>query len=179
MNYCLGIPRYSQRFEPGEWPAGVLCAGKGSDYWGDRACGLACLRMILAYFGKPVPSQYELLVEGLQRNAYSPKGWIHKGLAELGESYSLRSAPIVIKNGNQLEQILKTTGPVITSVTHTFPEDGRRGGHLVVVCGRHTELEPTITFRDPSRWGASHSTVTEKRFFSSFTGRGLHFSLGS
>lgn len=137
------------------------------------------LEDLIAYFGKSVPTQYELLVEGLQRNAYSPKGWIHKGLAELGESYGLRSAPIVIKNGDQLEHILKTTGPVIASVTHTFPEDGRRGGHLVVVCSRHTESESIISFLDPSRWGASHSTVTEKRFFSSFTGRGIYFFLDS
>lgn len=25
MNHCLNIPRYSQRFESGEWPADTLC----------------------------------------------------------------------------------------------------------------------------------------------------------
>ena len=179
MEYCLSVPRYPQRFESGEWPEGALCAGEDSNYWGDRACGLACLRMIISYYRMQVPSQYELLVKGLERKAYSSKGWIHRGLAELGESYGLRAAPIVIENVNELECVLKTIGPVIASVTHNFPEDGRRGGHLVVVCGRHKDPESTVSFRDPSRWGASHSIVSEKRFFSSFTGRGIYFSLGS
>ncbi|MBO8171260.1 MAG: C39 family peptidase [Bacillaceae bacterium] len=177
MNYCLHVPRFSQRFESNEWPNGSLCEGEGPEFWGDRCCGLACLRMIMAYYKKHVPSQYELLVEALNINAYCSKGWIHRGLAELGKRYGLKGHPIAIQNGDHLQQLLETTGPIIASVTHKFPEDGRRGGHLVVVCGRHNENTLTISFRDPSRWGQNHSCVSEKRFFSSFSGRGICFSL--
>ncbi|MBS2772781.1 cysteine peptidase family C39 domain-containing protein [Anoxybacillus rupiensis] len=176
MDYCYNVSRYSQRFELREWPKGKLVDGKGAEYWGDRACGLACLRMIFSHYGKTVPSQYELLNQALKRRAYSPKGWIHQGLADLGEIYGLSAASIAIENATQLQLVLQITGPLIVSITHKFPEDGRRGGHLVVVCGRHKGPEPTITFRDPSRWGANNSTVSEKRFFSSFSKRAICFN---
>lgn len=179
MNYCMNIPHYPQRFKSGDWPAGVLFESRDSDYWGDRSCGLACLRMIITYYRKPIPTQYELLVEGVKQNSYTSKGWIHQGLADLGEKYGLRATPIAIENGDELERLLKTKGPLIVSITHAFPEDGSSGGHLIVVCGRHInkQLEATVSFRDPSRWGLSNSIVSEKRFFSSFTGRGIVFSL--
>lgn len=176
MDYCLNVPRYPQRFETGDWPAGVIIDGEGPDYWSDRACGLACLRMIIAHFGKPVPSQYELLIQGLEQRAYSPQGWIHQGLAQLGERYGINASLVTVENGDQLQSILETMGPIIASVTLTFPEDGRRGGHLVVICGRHKQPEPSVSFRDPSGWGASNSIVSEKRFFRSFSGRGICFS---
>jgi hypothetical protein len=66
-------------------------------------------------------------------------------------------------------------GPVIASVTLGFPEDGRRGGHLVVVCG-FEEREPRVVHvRDPARWGASRSSVGEARFLASFSGRVIRF----
>jgi hypothetical protein len=46
--------------------------------------------------------------------------------------------------------------PVIISVSEQFPEDGRRGGHLVVARGYETEAVPTVHFRDPSRWGGAN-----------------------
>ncbi|SDW37942.1 Peptidase C39 family protein [Marininema mesophilum] len=179
MNYSLNIPRYPQRFEPHQWPSGKLQQGEGPEYWGNRACGLACLRMIIAHFGNHVPPQYELLTHALEQHAYSsPQGWIHKGLAKLGKKYGLSATPILIENSEKLQYVLETIGPVIASITHKFPEDGRKGGHLVVISGCHRESE-TISFRDPSRWGENHSSVSEKRFFSSFTGRGICFSFHS
>ncbi|MFS1512974.1 C39 family peptidase [Chengkuizengella sp. SCS-71B] len=176
MNYCFNVTRYSQRFEIDEWPEGTLIEGKGSDYWGKRCCGLACLRMMISHFSGKAPSQYELLKKGLNQNAYCSKGWIHKGLAELGAEYGLEGTPIYIKNRQQLQATLEKSGPIIVSITESFPEDGRKGGHLVVVCGIHQNNEITISFRDPSKWGESHSAVTEERFFSSFTKRGICFN---
>ncbi|NDI33163.1 C39 family peptidase [Chengkuizengella sediminis] len=175
MNYCFNVTRYSQHFEADEWPDNTLCEGKGSDYWGKRCCGLACLRMMISHFSEKVPSQYELLIKGLEQNAYCSKGWIHKGLAELGAEYGLKGTPIDIKNGEHLQDVLQKTGPIIVSITETFPKDGRKGGHLVVVCGFHNNQGTTISFRDPSKWGEGDSVVTEERFFSSFTGRGICF----
>ncbi|MDP5275428.1 C39 family peptidase [Chengkuizengella axinellae] len=177
MNYCFYVPRYPQHFAAEDWPNDVSCEGEGPDYWGRRCCGLASLRMIIGHFNKNVPMQYELLKNGLNQNAYCTKGWIHKGLAELGSDYGLKGTPIAIKDGAHLQKILVTNGPVIVSITESFPEDGRKGGHLIVVCGRHQhDQETTITFRDPSKWGENHSHVSEKRFLKSFSGRGIYFS---
>lgn len=178
MNYSLSVPRFNQKFSIGDWPKEMLIEGKNDDYWSDSCCGLACLRMIFAYYRKPVPTQLQLLEQGLNRNYYNSKGWIHQGLADLGKMYGLKASPLIIKDGDQLEHLLATEGPVIVSITHKFPENGSKGGHLIVVCGRNqTSKGNIICFRDPSRWGESNSTVSEDRFFSSFSGRTIVFSL--
>jgi ABC-type bacteriocin/lantibiotic exporter with double-glycine peptidase domain len=176
MDYCLNVPRFPQRFEQGDWPEGTLVEGDGPATWGDRACGLACLRMLTAHFGLPVPSQYDLLRQALEINAYSPRGILHQGLADLAARHGLSAAPVAIDTAAQLRRLLTTCGPVVVSITHQLPDDGRRGGHLVVVSGLHETPEPAVTFRDPSRWGATHSQVPLERFFSSFTGRGICFA---
>jgi len=176
LNFCLNMPRFGQHFEKGEWPETALVEGKGANYWGESVCGLACLRMIMGHYQIPVVSAYDLLIEGIQLNAYCEQGWIHLGLANIALKFDLNAKPMAIKDGDELEMLLTKFGPVIVSVTGQLPEDGRKGGHLIVACGRHKENgEFMITFRDPSKWGKSNSIVTEKRFLASFTGRGIVF----
>lgn len=171
------MPRFGQHFENGEWPQDALVEEEGADYWGESICGLACLRMIMGHYQMPVVSAYDLLVEGIRLNAYCEKGWIHQGLANIVSKYDLKGTPIAIRDGEELEKLLLNVGPVITSVTGKLPEDGRKGGHLIVVCGRHQENGiQMISFRDPSYWGKTNSIVTEARFWASFTGRGIVFS---
>ncbi len=170
------MPRFGQHFELGEWPENAVVEGKGADYWGESVCGLACIRMIMGHYQYPVPLAYDLLVEGIRIHAYCEKGWIHQGLANIVAKYNLQAKPVPIKDGEELEVLLTNYGPVIASVTGQLPEDGRKGGHLIVICGRYIENgEMMITFRDPSRWGKLHSIVPEKRFLASFTGRGIVF----
>lgn len=177
MNYCLNVPRFAQHFKKGEWPENALVEEKGADYWGESICGLACLRMIMGHYRIPVVSAYDLLIEGIQLNAYCEKGWIHQGLANIAEKFGLNANPVVIKDGDELEMLIKNSGPVIVSVTGQLPEDGRKGGHLIVACGRYEENGVyMISFRDPSRWGKTHSNVAEKRMLASFTGRGIVFN---
>lgn len=178
MNYSLYIPRYSQKFCMNDWPKGLLIEERSHDYWSDRCCGLACLRMVISHYKIPIPTQLELLKEGLKRKYYISKGWLHQGLADLGEMYGVKGNPIVVKSGKELENLLVTKGPVICSIAPKFPKNGSKGGHLVVVCGRiHTSKGRLICFRDPSLWGETNSIVFEDRFFSSFSGRAIVFSL--
>lgn len=176
MDYCLNVPRYPQRFGPAEWPTGTLCEGEGPDAWGNRACGLACLRMIAAYFGRAVPSQYDLLHRAVARGAYTDRGILHQGLADLATHLGLGAVPVVLETADQLRHLLTSCGPVVVSISHQFPENGQRGGHLVVVSGVHQNPQSAVTFRDPSRWGSTHSEVSLRRFFSSFTGRAISFA---
>ncbi|WP_222598352.1 C39 family peptidase [Lentzea tibetensis] len=171
----LDVVRYPQRFAPDEWPAGAVLAGEGAQHWSDRACGLACLRMVFDHFGLPVPSQWELLVEALELDAYTPRGWKHQGLADLAVRRGLVAVPLAIGGVDELHALLRGGGPVIVSVTHELPVDGRRGGHLVVVAGVRIP-EHEVVFRDPSRWGGENSVVPAERFVQSFSGRGIAFS---
>lgn len=165
------MPRYSQRFDRREWEEGAPDAPEGPDHWSDRACGIACLQMVLDHFHLPVPPMTHLLDQGLQMGAYSPRGWIHAGLAELGRCHGLDSEAATVPDLDALEALLRSGRPVIASVSLRLPLDGRRGGHLIVVCGRPASPRPSVTFRDPSGWGAGISEVADERFRASFTGR--------
>ena len=68
--------------------------------------------------------------------------------------------------------------PLIISVTEQFPEDGRKGGHLVVACGTTDAGDdgPDILFRDPSAWGQDHDRVPFARLSASYSGRCITFA---
>lgn len=170
------VNRYGQRFSEDEWPLGLELRGFGREYWGDRACGVACLKMILEYYDKEKVPLVDLLRNGLLAGAYSDRGWIHHGLANLGRQYGLPGLATKVDTSADIEAILLTTGPFIASVTLHFPEDGRKGGHLVVVCGLNTQDGTRIIeIRDPSTWGQRNISINEERFMSSFSGRGICF----
>jgi hypothetical protein len=72
----------AQRFVDGSLPlAGDPCwAGSGArtaaeyEYWANKVCGLACLKMILASRGLPVPPMMRLVERALSWRAYIPQG---------------------------------------------------------------------------------------------------------
>jgi hypothetical protein len=69
------------------------------------------------------------------------------------------------------------SGPLIASVSFQFPDDGRRGGHLVVLRGYELDqADPLILFRDPSGWGQQHDRVALSRLASSYIGRCITFT---
>ncbi|MFI5800516.1 hypothetical protein [Streptomyces sp. NPDC051677] len=61
-------------------------------------------------------------------------------------------------------------------MTEQFPDDGRAGGHLVILRGYGDALDPTIHFRDPSAWGQTHDRVPLSRVSASYTGRAITFA---
>lgn len=174
--WSLEVQRFAQRFGETDWPADLVVDGKGSDYWSDRACGLACLRMVFAHFRRPVPTQLELLKQCLAAGAYTPHGWSHAGLAQVATQHGVFAQARAMSVA-EMPTLLRSAGPLVVSVTHRFPLDGRRGGHLVVVKGRRSRPQPVIEFCDPSRWGAQHDHVPETRFSASYAGRGVVFGL--
>jgi hypothetical protein len=66
--------------------------------------------------------------------------------------------------------------PVIASVTEQFPDDGRSGGHLVILRGFEDGPDPTIFIRDPSAWGQRHDRVPLSRLSPSYAGRAITFA---
>ncbi|MGW3600829.1 hypothetical protein [Streptomyces sp. NPDC005167] len=65
--------------------------------------------------------------------------------------------------------------PVIISVTEQFPDDGRKGSHLVIARGYTDGTDPDILIRDPSAWGQTHDRVRLSRLVASYTGRAITF----
>lgn len=174
MSVHHDVKRFAQRFGNGEWAPGLSIQGGDSGYWGERGCGVACLRMILHFFTGRDEGYTNLLAQGVGQGAYSDRGWIHAGLAAIAQRHGIPACACSVQGPAELRAALMH-GPVIASVTLGFPEDGRRGGHLVVVCGFEQSEPRIVHVRDPARWGESHAWVGESRFLASFTGRVIRF----
>jgi hypothetical protein len=169
------LPMCRQRIDPAEWAEHGGTALGDVREWSDRACGMASLRMILIGYGLPVRTLTEMVVQGVASGAYATgRGWLHAGLADTATGLGLAAQAEAV-DAPALPARLDDA-PLIASVSHQFPDDGSRGGHLVVLhgyeLGRH---DPMILFRDPSRWGQDNHQVRLSRLACSFSGRCITF----
>jgi hypothetical protein len=116
-------------------------------YWVDRACGIACVKMVVEGLGGPQNLMMEWIQDALRRNGYlvtadangNPveRGWVHRVLADLisacGFPASARPATM-----EEIAGFLDGGQIVIASVSYELGRDGpitHQGGHLVVVTG--------------------------------------------
>lgn len=173
----MKIVRLSQKIDAAEWPEDLLVRDQDIYYWSDRSCGIACLKMILSYYGLHAPSLYKLLLDGLRLEAYSNAGWIHKGLADISRCYGLFGIALPINDIDHIQILLKEFGPLIASVTLGFPITGKKGGHLVIItsieCRNNLQF---VKFVDPSSWGEFNNEIDFHRFSASFSKRVICFS---
>ena len=128
------ICRQPQHFERSEWARNGFESADDSDLWGERACGIACASMILHYRGNTGLSRAELLHQGRARGAYSEPGWIHRDLGDLITNHGVPAEARGVSDLTELAEAL-SDGPVIASVSFQFPNNGSKGGHLVLVTG--------------------------------------------
>lgn len=169
------VRRVRQRFDPECWAANGFTSLEDSDQWGDRACGVACVAMMIDHYRNVSIPTIDLLRQGQASGAYSPKGWIHRGLAQLltGHGVYAQAEPVTV---DQLADLVTNVGPQIASVSLKFPTDrATKGGHLVVVTGvaRHNGHLSHLSFADPSGWGATNNHITVARFAHSYAGRAI------
>ncbi|MFF1959748.1 C39 family peptidase [Streptomyces sp. NPDC058220] len=142
--------------------------------WSNRACGLASLRMILLAYGREAPTVTELLKLAEKEKVLTPRGALHAGIANLATDLGVPSRAEPIPAGNLLERLGQA--PMIVSVTEQFPDDGRSGGHLVILHGYENGPNPAVFIRDPSAWGQTHDRVPLSRLSLSYTGRAITFA---
>lgn len=170
----LDVPWFGQGFPAAEdWPLGKQLPAEGPAYWGPRCCGLASLRSVLAFHRLRVPPAHELLARALERDIYTKRGWLHQGLADLAGDYGLGGDAIGLDEPAELVALARHGFPSIVSCAYQFPDDGRRGGHLIVFAGLSADNPPVASFMDPSRWGRSRRSVPAARFWASWTGRAI------
>ncbi len=173
---CARTPRFEQEIPEEQWPDQFRLQGGDRAHWSVRTCGLACLMSVASFHGKAVPPIFELLQEGVGSGYYTSKGWTHAGLASLGAAYGLRGEARPAPTTDDLRPCLESTGgPLIASVTLRFPEDGRRGGHLVVVTTVDEGPGARICIRDPSSCGKGEDSISAARFSASYSGRVIIF----
>lgn len=168
------VPMCRQRIDPAEWKGRRGPELGDIAEWSNRACGMACLRMILLAWHQPAPPLTDLLRLGVSQSALTSRGWLHAGIAAIATGLGVPGSAEAVTADELPGRI--TDGPLIASVTAQFPDDGRRGGHLVVLHGyEQGPDDPLIRFRDPSGWGQHNDRVRLSRLAGSYTGRCITF----
>ncbi|MFE0256869.1 C39 family peptidase [Streptomyces sp. NPDC059010] len=168
------VPLCRQLIAPAEWDLHGGWALGDRIEWSNRACGLASLRMILLAYGRQAPTVTELLKLAVKHEVLTPRGALHAGIARLATDLGVPSTaePVPVQElASRLDD-----APLIVSVTEQFPDDGRAGGHLVILRGCEDGPDSTIHFRDPSAWGQTHDRVSLSRMSASYTGRAITFA---
>ena len=174
MPHAHDVPMCRQLVDPAEWDLhGGWALGDRME-WSNRACGMAALRMILLAYGREAPSVTELLKLGVKHEALTDRGWLHAGIADLATGFGIPGRAEPVAAGDLLGTL--TVAPVIISVTGQFPDDGRKGGHLVIARGYEDGTDPDVLIRDPSAWGQTHDRVPFSRLAASYTGRAITFA---
>jgi hypothetical protein len=83
----MDVPFYSQRDVVHTDDVALL--PEPDARWSDRTCAIACLTMVLNYYGHVV-SMVDVLTAALERKAFDPvRGWLHGGLIEVLQSFGL------------------------------------------------------------------------------------------
>ncbi|MFI5475542.1 C39 family peptidase [Streptomyces cacaoi] len=169
------VPLCRQLIAPDEWDQHGGWALGDRVEWSNRACGLASLRMILLAYGRTAPTVTELLKLAVKHEVLTPRGALHTGIAGLATDFGVpsRAEPVAAEElTGRLDD-----APLIVSITETFPEDGRTGGHLVILHGYEDGCpDPVVRFRDPSAWGQTHDRVPLSRLTRSYSGRAITFA---
>jgi len=115
------------------------------EFWARKVCGLACLKMIMAWRGLPVPPTMRLVERALDVGAFRPDGDRVHGLIYrpfvdwVGAEYDIRAEvaadlPLaaLIAHAAAGRLVMASVHPWIRWPERTPPE---RGGHLVLVTG--------------------------------------------
>ncbi len=158
-------------------------------YWVDRACGIACVKMVVEGLGGPQRQMMEWIRDGLGQNGYlvtedangNPveRGWVHRALADLisasGFQASARAASL-----EEIVELLDGAQIAIASVSYELGKDApitRQGGHLVVITGADVTDEGKIDsfyIHNPSGRLAKYqenARIDALRFSQAYSGR--------
>lgn len=136
----LDVPYCSQRLDVSD------------SYWQNRACGMACVKMILDYYfsknmGHLVSNNLDdLIKEGVGKKGYCERGWIHDVLVGMMKERGLEVFRKEYKSADENEQnnlvekaikeitnFLKEKRPVIISAIKNFSEEKKF--HMVILTG--------------------------------------------
>ena len=114
--------------------------------WQTRACGVACLKMLLEAKGEHPPSLDEMIAQGCSIGAHGEWGWKHDGLIALARQYGAKlSRNEWRKSESKSPEELNEEGikfllseliakrPVLVSAIKKFEEDDKF--HMVVLTG--------------------------------------------
>ena len=141
----ISVPYYSQYLDV------------TNEEWQPRACGVACLKMLLESNGAQTPSIDEMIAQGVAIGAYGESGWKHDGLIALAKLYGsklsraewrqsdVKAQEELNEEGIQfLISELRANRGVIVSAIRKFQEDDKF--HMVVLVGFNEDVSGLTGF---------------------------------
>jgi len=159
--------------------------------WAPRACGMACVKMVVEALGGPRRSIMDWVRLGTARSGYLIKqagasepeeelGWSHQVLAELVRESGL-SAEAGAYTPEQILEHLRAGRMSIASVSYELGTDRRitrRGGHLVVVTGANASGKVPLVFTIDNPSGRTdklreNAKIPIHRFRRAYSGRAI------
>ena len=162
------------------------------DKWEGNCCGIACLRMVLDFYGVSGGTTYwDLLRLGLERGAYSEKGWIHQGLQDMAALFGVRGRCHRRTRIEDVMTAIEQNSICIVSITKYFLGGQRDregtilepGGHLVVAydTARDERGVYGVVCNHPSSspsWNMPAWAVETEKWRRSFAGNFIEFYSG-
>ena len=134
----ISVPYYSQYLDVSD------------ELWRPRACGVACLKMLLEAKGEHAPTLDEMIAQGCAIGAHGEYGWKHDGLVALARQYGVKlsrnewrqseskTTDELNEDGiNFLISEIRSGRPVIVSAVKNFEEDDKF--HMVILTGFEEE----------------------------------------
>lgn len=141
----LTVPHYSQYLDVTD------------SMWQPRACGVACLKMLLEEKGEHSPILDEMIAQGCAIGAHGEYGWKHDGLVALAKQYGAKLSRAEWRQSDSatpdelnedgiqfLISELRAGRPMIVSAVKKFQEDDKF--HMVVLTGFEEKDSVTTGF---------------------------------
>jgi peptidase C39-like protein len=160
------------------WPQSGATSPEEYEFWSWRVCGMACLRMALAYWRKITPATIFLAKECVSAGAYILRGDSVDGLiyapfcTYVSSRWSLQSESYSKLPAKQISGYLQTGRLIILSVHPSIRNPAatppRQGGHLVLAVGatrNHLLIHNPSGLPDDSQQFAAISWLDFNRFY--------------
>ncbi len=160
MKSVLNVPYFSQNSDsvPKEWH--------------DSACGIATVKMVLAFLNGESPDMSFLLREGQAIGGFTEKGWRHESLVRILRNHGVLAYPQeFVSTSVQIDEVFGITRmrgkddenfskiglqkilsklssglPVIVSVSPKF--NGNKHSHLILIIG-YDQTTESLYYHDP------------------------------
>jgi hypothetical protein len=159
-------------------------------YWAPRACGMACVKMVVEALGGPNRSMMDWVKQGLERDGYHRRLELDGSYTELGWSHTVLAALISTSGFPARSAQADLTGivnalcqgmPVIVSITYELGTDRpitQKSGHMGVITGCDLENDQlhAVYLHNPSGRTKAlriNARIPVDRFTMGYSGRAI------